>query len=604
MDIAQKKLDFDSHDESAEDPFYKSDDKLSFPEDMGITSSPLSHHSRLLSPRKGKRQLRTSFRKWKVDDEMDVDYPSSPPLVQRSNNRRAAPTSSSRPSFSPPSKKVTALRLFDTPNTPRTIFKKSKISGNPASWLDDSRANRNLADLAVANTNPFTPEVLRKNIRKRPRSSNINSLHSSATSVNANSSLQSMEDSMLRASTSIGDDEDEECSQPRKRYAIHDSNIPRYRKEFLELEIIGSGEFGSVYKCINRLDGVTYAIKRSIRPIAGSSDEQRALNEVYAHAVLGSHPHVVRYYSAWGEDSHMIIQNEYCGGGSLADRLHKLRAAGAGLPLLPERELCRIMLHVSRGLHFIHRAGLVHLDIKPGNIFMAQEVKVVTVNALNSFGEATEDEDPLSDSEKDEVTYKIGDLGHVTSIDTPKVEDGDCRYLPKELLNDDHTHLTKADIFSLGLTIYDAAGAGPLPKNGDDWQAYRDGKLPALPYISSSLNELIKSMVHPNPVERPSASQVANHPSISDAAFEGMNMREVDLQRQIKDQELKTQLLEKKLKTANRIIKMSQELRSLPFPEEDTLDDNSNVKQPVELKPSKSRLVGSRTKRSVSTTNF
>lgn len=41
------------------------------------------------------------------------------------------------------------------------------------------------------------------------------------------------------------------------------------------------------------------------------------MNEVYAHAVLGKHQHVVRYYSAWAEDDYMYIQNEYCNGKNL-----------------------------------------------------------------------------------------------------------------------------------------------------------------------------------------------------------------------------------------------------------------------------------------------
>lgn len=47
----------------------------------------------------------------------------------------------------------------------------------------------------------------------------------------------------------------------------------RYEKEFLEVEKIGVGEFGTVYKCIKRLDGCVYAIKRSMKPFAGSPNE-------------------------------------------------------------------------------------------------------------------------------------------------------------------------------------------------------------------------------------------------------------------------------------------------------------------------------------------
>lgn len=192
---------------------------------------------------------------------------------------------------------------------------------------------------------------------------------------------------------------------------FQENNISRYHQEFLELELIGKGQFGCVYKCVNRLDGCVYAVKKSTKPVAGSVFEKTALNEVYAHAVLGKHQHVVRYYSAWAEDNHMIIQNEYCNGGSLADKI--------ALEALSAAELRRLLLHVAEGLRYIHNEGLVHLDIKPGNIFVSKEKKIHATN----YDSADDGFEELDDStlNEEELTYKIGDLGHVTSLNNPQV---------------------------------------------------------------------------------------------------------------------------------------------------------------------------------------
>lgn len=102
-----------------------------------------------------------------------------------------------------------------------------------------------------------------------------------------------------------------------------------------------------------------------------------ALNEVWAHAVLGKHDNVVRYYSAWAENNHMLIQNEYCNGGSLQNVLSSGR-------ILAEQELRTLLLHIASGLKYIHSNDLVHMDLKAGNIFLSRLALSPGAGAVNS----------------------------------------------------------------------------------------------------------------------------------------------------------------------------------------------------------------------------
>uniref|UniRef100_A0A671NTZ8 Wee1-like protein kinase n=1 Tax=Sinocyclocheilus anshuiensis TaxID=1608454 RepID=A0A671NTZ8_9TELE len=353
------------------------------------------------------------------------------------------------------------------------------------------------------NVNPFTPETVCRNSEHHKRKSQRS------------------------------DDDDDENDRP----AVSAHMLSRYESEFLELGCIGVGEFGSVYRCVKRLDGCMYAIKRSRRPIAGSANEQLALKEVYAHAVLGHHPHVVRYYSAWAEDDHMIIQNEYCDGGSLHDAITEKGEQGEFLSIPELRDL---LLQVSMGLKYIHSSGLVHLDIKPSNIFICRRPSL----SAGGEGDSEDDESPSG------VVYKIGDLGHVTSSSSPQVEEGDSRFLAYEVLREDYTHLPKADIFALGLTVLLAAGAPPLPQNGDDWHSLRQGELPSLPQeLPAPFKDLLKMLLDPDPTTRPSANVLCRHDVLRK---ERAGKLAAQLRKELNVEKFRTAMLERELKEARR----------------------------------------------------
>jgi len=257
----------------------------------------------------------------------------------------------------------------------------------------------------------------------------------------------------------------------------------RFDTDYEVLEVLGSGYFGTVYKCQKKLDGLIYAIKCTKNKFKGQNNLNQALNEAQALAslcALDENPFIVRYYSAWIEDDRLYLAMEHCQSNLKVLRQQHIKFS--------ESMIRQIMRDICTGLRHLHNQKIVHLDIKPENILYSKTKK-----------------------------YKIADLGLSRIAQRSNHEDineGDCRYLAPELLKDFPDNqipdLTKADIFSFGATIYELMIGNDLPKNGVEWTDLRGGNLFKLNQLnySNSLKSMLRSMMNNDPAKRPSAHEL------------------------------------------------------------------------------------------------
>ncbi|XP_065861302.1 wee1-like protein kinase isoform X2 [Euphorbia lathyris] len=268
-------------------------------------------------------------------------------------------------------------------------------------------------------------------------------------------------------------DVDPFCSRRSKCAGFFSANIggdglSRYLTDFQEIQQIGSGNFSRVFKVLKRIDGCLYAVKQSTRKLHQDADRRKALMEVQALAALGCHENIVGYYSSWFESEQLYIQMELCDCSLSTKKSSKAFTEGEVLEILHQ---------------FIHERGIAHLDVKPDNIYVKNGV------------------------------HKLGDFGCATLLNQSlPIEEGDARYMPQEILNEIYDHLDKVDIFSLGASIYELIRGSPLPQSGSQFFNLREGKLPLLPGHSLQFQNLLKVMIDPDPVQRPSAKELVENP--------------------------------------------------------------------------------------------
>ena len=248
---------------------------------------------------------------------------------------------------------------------------------------------------------------------------------------------------------------------------------------------LGSGAMGAVY-LVRAPDDSLFAVK-----IMFPGKMTHDLRSRFAHeadfAMKIRHRNLISVYDV-GEDPETglcYIIMDYVPGGTLSDRI---KAQGR----IPVDEAVKITMQIAAGLDVAHKNGLVHRDVKPDNIMFDAD----GTPKLADLGVAKFDDD-----RKTMVTM----TGMV--IGTPA-------YMSPEQLMDSHRIDARADIYSLGVVLYEML-AGTRPNSNSTAvellaKAIKGEKLPDIrkicPEISAAVAHVLSLMCAPKPDERPATS--------------------------------------------------------------------------------------------------
>ncbi len=147
---------------------------------------------------------------------------------------------------------------------------------------------------------------------------------------------------------------------------------------------LGRGGFGVVWEARDRELGRSVALKAVWAGARAGLREERLLREAEAAARL-SHPNIVTLFDVGRAEQGPYLVLELLRGETLAERLDR--------GPLPVPEAVRVGLEVAKALAHAHAGGVVHRDLKPGNVFLCQDgrVKVLDFGLAHAFGRRRQD---------------------------------------------------------------------------------------------------------------------------------------------------------------------------------------------------------------------